>query len=118
MNLGKAKSYGYGCVSVQIKSAKKINYQKAYDLQSMLELTPFETINVQEAIDTYKKQASEWCEAENIDDEPHIRAFFDMKDSTKIPDEEDIRYMSVDASEYQTRTVPLPSINEVINKKK
>lgn len=118
MNLGKAKSYGYGCVSVQIKSAKKINYQKAYDLQSMLELTPFETINVQEAIDTYKKQASEWCEAENIDDEPHIRAFFDMKDSTKIPDEEDIRYMSVDASEYQTRTVPLPSINEVIKKKK
>lgn len=121
MNLGKAKSYGYGCVSVQIKSAKKINYQKAYDLQSMLELTPFETISVQEAIDTYKKQASEWCKAESIEDEPHIRAFFDMKDSTKIPGEEDIRYMSVDAGEYQKRTaahVPLPSIDEVIKKGK
>ena len=84
----------------------------------MLELTPFETINVQEAIDTYKKQASEWCKAESIEDEPHIRAFFDMKNSTKIPGEEDIRYMSVDAGEYQTRTVPLPSIDEVIKKKK
>ena len=56
--------------------------------------------------------------AESIEDEPHIRVFFDMKDSTKIPDEEDIRYMSVDADEYQTRKVPLPSIDEVIKKKK
>ena len=121
MNLGKAKSYGYGCVSVQIKSAKKINYQKAYDLQSMLELTPLETISVQEAKDTYKKQASEWCKAESIEDEPHIRAFFDMKDSTKIPGEEDIRYMSVDAGEYQKRLTalaPLPSIDDVIKRRK
>ena len=118
MNIGKAKSFGYGCVSVQIKNAKRINYQKAYDLQSMLELTPFEKINIQETIDAYKKLTSEWCKAESIDEEPHIRTFFAMKDSTKIPNERDVRYMSVDANEYQTRTVALPSVDEVIKKRR
>ena len=30
MNIGKAKAYGYGRVSVVIKSAKKIDLQKSY----------------------------------------------------------------------------------------
>lgn len=117
MNIGKAKSFGYGCVSVRITSAKRINYEKAYNIQSMLNLTPFEQLDVDQMIDCYKKIVAEWGEAEKS----HISDFFRMKDSTNIPNEEDIRYMSVDAGEYQKRTAayaPLPSIDEVIKKRK
>lgn len=113
-NIGKAKSFGYGCVSVQITSAKRINYEKAYNIQSMLNLTPFEQLDVDQMIDCYKKIVAEWGEVEKS----HISDFFKMKDSTKIPNEEDIRYMSIANSEYQSRKEPLPSIDEVIKKRK
>ena len=117
MNIGKAKSFGYGCVSVRIKSARKINYEKAYNIQSMLDLAPFDEINVEQAIDNYKAIVAGWGEMEKS----HISDFFKMKDSTKIPNEKDIRYMSVDAGEYQKRLTalaPLPSIDDVIKRTK
>lgn len=117
MNIGKAKSFGYGCVSVRIKSARKINYEKAYNIQSMLDLAPFDEINVEQAIDNYKAIVAGWGEMEKS----HISDFFKMKDSTKIPNEKDIRYMSVDDGEYQKRLnalAPLPSIDDVIKRRK
>ena len=117
MNIGKAKSFGYGCVSVRIKSARKINYEKAYNIQSMLDLAPFDEINVEQAIDNYKAIVAGWGEMEKS----HISDFFKMKDSTKIPNEKDIRYMSVDDGEYQKRLTalaPLPSIDDVIKRRK
>ena len=117
MNIGKAKSFGYGCVSVRIKSARKINYEKAYNIQSMLDLAPFDEINVEQAIDNYKAIVAGWGEMEKS----HISDFFKMKDSTKIPNEKDIRYMSVDDDEYQKRLnalAPLPSIDDVIKRRK
>ena len=48
-----------------------------------------------------------------------IRTFVNMKDSTKIPDAEDVRYMKIDKKEYSSnRKVPLPSVDDVLKNKK
>ena len=43
MNVGKAKSYGYGNIQLQIQKAVEVNLQKAYDL-SELNLDPYEPV--------------------------------------------------------------------------
>ena len=50
---------------------------------------------------------------------PNIQDFFSMKDSSKIPGNDQTRYMSIDNDEYQERVnnnIPLPTIKEVIEK--
>ncbi len=58
MNIGKAKAYGYGRVSVVIKSAKKIDLQKSYK-EGILDLDPFEDIDIDKEIAAPKLEAKE-----------------------------------------------------------
>lgn len=120
MNIGKAKAYGYGTVAVQITGARKISISKAYSLDGILNLKPYEDIDVDVAIDGYKTKMNQWLKTKgsssSIEELPSVKDFFRMKDSTKIPRDNDIRYMSIDRKEYKNRTKPLPSVEEVQKK--
>ncbi len=116
MNIGKAKPYGYGNISVKLTSVKKLNKRKAYSL-SALELDPFEEINVEELIQTYKNDMKEFL-GEPIDKLTSIKEFFTMKDYTKKPEPKKIEYMSIDDKDYQNRKIPLPSVMDVVDDKK
>lgn len=123
MNVGKAKSYGYGRISVAITEARKFDLQRAYQSDGILYLDPFDDIEIDQAIDNYKKGINQYLGKKTIDELPHIRDFFDMKDSGKIPNDSDTRYMKIknenNKNEYQSRiTKPLPTVEKVINSDK
>lgn len=117
MNVGKAKAFGYGNISVKITDAKKLNLMKAYCSDGLLDLEPFEPIAVDEAITKYKEEMNRFLKDKSIDELPHIKEFFMMKDSKSIPDEKTIRYMSIEKKEYQSRKGVLPSVESVVKKK-
>lgn len=112
MNIGKAKPYGYGSISVKLTSVKKLDKQKAYSLEC-LNLDPFTDINVEEMIQVYKEHMNQFLGNE-IDEYPRIKEFFDMKNHNKMPDGSAIKYMSIDNKDYQNRKKPLPSVRETI----
>lgn len=113
MNIGKAKPYGYGSISVKLTSVKKLDKQKAYSLER-LELDPLTDIDVAEMIRVYKERMNQFLGKDKIDEFPGIKDFFDMKDHNKVPENSTIKYMSIDNREYQNRKNPLPSIKETI----
>ncbi len=115
MNVGKAKAYGYGRISVEIKAAKKLDMQRAYQSDDMLCLDPFCPIKIDETIEAYKKEINRYLGGKTIDALPHIRDFFMMKDSRKIPEDSRTRYMSIDAGEYQSRRDALPTVSAIVD---
>lgn len=115
MNVGKAKAYGYGRISVEIKEAKKLDMQRAYQSDDMLCLDPFCPIKIDETIEAYKKEINRCLGGKTIDALPHIRDFFMMKDSRKIPEDSRTRYMSIDAEEYQSRRDALPTVSAIVD---
>lgn len=119
MNVGKAKSFGYGNISIDILEAQNMNMERAYNMQGFLDLEPFEKTNVAEMIKHYKDTAEKFLNGRKIDNLPHIQDFFKMKDSKVIPKSDKIRYMEIGKKEYQSRInrkAVLPSIDETIGK--
>lgn len=117
MNIGKAKPFGYGNITMKITSVKKLDKDKAYASESF-ELDPFVDVNVEETIQIYKDYIKqEHLGGKEIDQLPSIQNFLLMKNPEIMPDEAAIRYMSIDRKEYQNRKQPLPFIKETICKK-
>lgn len=112
MNVGKGKPYGYGAVSVKIESVKRFNLSKAYGLDMNLSLNPFNEIDVVNTITYYKNFINGFIRNKTIDQLPIIKAFFDMKDKTKIPHKEKTEY--TDLSKYVNRKYGLPEIDKII----
>ncbi|MDO4340916.1 MAG: TIGR03986 family CRISPR-associated RAMP protein [Eubacteriales bacterium] len=102
VNIGKAKAYGYGRCSISDVSLQILNHKKAYGLSAALDLSPFDKADVNEYINTYQKAMSEKLHRDITATEP-VKTFFMMKDATIMPDADRIRYMSIDAKEYQKR---------------
>lgn len=117
MNIGKAKAYGYGNISVAVTDAKKIDMEEAYLLTNMLSLSPFKKLDTDALILFYKKFIAEKLQLGSVEKSPRIQGFLTMRDSEQIPAETTIRYMSIDKREYQNRQRPLPEIREVVCKK-
>lgn len=111
MNIGKAKSYGFGAVSVSDIIVKTVNLKKAYSLDVPLSVNPFEVQDIDALVEEYKQEASSklgrW-----IDDLQPIKDFFIMKDSTCIPNKKQLQYMEL--KNYQSRKKPLPEIQQVV----
>ena len=66
-------------------------------------------------IQDFKEEMKRWLKKE-IEEMPNIQDFFSMKDSSKIPGNDQTRYMSIDG-EYQERVnknYPLPTVKQVI----
>ena len=120
MNIGMAKAWGYGAVKVQIISAKCVDVDKAYDTtQLSLGVLQTESLNIDEYIEYYKKHFEETNHIK-LDAQESVKDFLLMKDSNRIPDYKNIRYMSLekDKKEYQSRKKPLPTVQEVLELKK
>ena len=67
----------------------------------------------------YKDTVNAILGSGSIDDMPHIREFFAMKDSALIPDNERTRYMTLDDYKEQMQKrnqIMLPSVAEVVKK--
>lgn len=117
MNIGKAKSYGYGAISVNSMQVRKIDKQKAYLLSETLDLDPFISVAAEDLIVGYKDHIAKKIGLESVEKSPRIQSFLDMKDSRKIPAENIIKYMSIDNDDYKNRNRPLPEIQEVLDPK-
>lgn len=113
MNVGKAKAYGYGRISLEITETVKVDMKRAYQSDTELCLNPFTKVDVDRAIEHYKTEINQYL-GKPIDQLPHIRDFFLMKDAGRIPDDKQTRYMKIDAREYQSRTEALPAVKFVI----
>lgn len=131
MNLGKGKAYGYGAVKLTLRSAQSLDSKKAYGLSLTgsdasdagekaafaLFSDPYKDIPVEELINTYKLHIRKHIGNRDIMTLSLIRDFFAMKDSTRIPDSEATRYMTLEQFQDQTRAkAPLPTPLEVIKK--
>lgn len=113
MNVGKAKAYGYGRISLEITETVKVDMKRAYQSDTELCLNPFTKVDVDRVIEHYKTEINQYL-GKPIDQLPHIRDFFLMKDAGRIPDDKQTRYMKIDAREYQSRTEALPAVKFVI----
>lgn len=112
MNMGKAKAYGFGAVSVKELAVSCRNNTKAYDLNGLLDLSPFESFDVDELIQAYKDEMNARIPNGNIDSISHIRIFFKMKNPDHMPEEKKIRYMSF--PDYKYRQKELLQVKEVL----
>ncbi len=98
MNVGKAKSYGYGQIRLDILEAREMELSRAYGTDT-LALEPFRPVEVEDSIRFYKDTVNAFLGTRRVDEMPHIKEFFAMKDASMIPDNADIRYM--DLKQYQ-----------------
>lgn len=114
MNVGKAKAFGYGVISVSDIKVRTVNIEKAYSCNLDFELNPMEDADLTELIESYKDSVNSKLCGKKIDELLSIREFFAMKDITKIPDNKDIRYMKLE--EYNNRKKPLKTVLETIKK--
>lgn len=115
MNIGKGKPYGYGAVKVTELSAKTINNKSAYDLEDSISFNPFENVDIDEYIESYKNNTI--IGGTKVSQLPSVQTFMLMKNYDNLPEEKEIRYMSVDAGEYQSRREALKSVEEVLKEK-
>lgn len=119
-NIGKAKPYGYGRIAVRLTGLKLLDYQAMYQSDSLC-LNPYRD-SVSRA-DDYVKAAKDDMTAflgHDVMSDPRIKHFLMMKDTTRIPDSQRTKYMSIDAKEYQNRLrdlVKLPTVEDVIEGK-
>jgi CRISPR-associated protein (TIGR03986 family) len=120
MNVGKGKAYGYGNVEVELGEIRCVDTKRAYVPENGISLTPFLTPDAEEYITCYKDSVKAFLGGKNIEELPSVWEFFAMKDATRKPDPDKIRYMKIDKPEreYQNRKKPLPTIRQTISQNK
>lgn len=117
-NIGKAKAYGYGRISVKVTGLKILKYDEMYQ-SAVLSLNPYDSDSPDAYIESAKKAMTTFLGHEVMED-ARIKHFFMMKDATRILDNDQTRYMSIEKKEYQKRvhdSVMLPSVKDFSNKK-
>lgn len=119
MNVGKAKSYGYGRIKVSDVACNVINLEKAYKNSDMTSfMNPYQSVDINETIAYYKKQMKEQSKTD-IDNLKSTKEFFAMKNGNNLPDKKDRQYMSLEHYRAKNRKGrALPTVNQVLEKKK
>ncbi len=117
MNVGKAKSYGYGRIKVSNVTCNIMDLEKAYNASDMIYfMNPFQSVDIDETIAYYKKRLKEQGKID-IDRLKSVKEFFAMKNCNNLPDKKDRHYMAL--KDYRNRKGrALPTVEEVLNKKK
>lgn len=111
-NIGKGKPYGLGRIKVNITSLKTFDNSRMYSTDSFC-FDPVKTHTAEE-ISEYKNKFEKILDAsdENVNvkgkNKKKNADFRVMKDTTKLPPVEKIRYMDIGNKEYQNREAPLP----------
>lgn len=123
MNIGKAKSYGFGVIAVSDIKVKVVDLEKAYSLDMPLSLNPFIEKDVDTLIDRYKAAINEKLDGKTIDQMEHIQDFFAIRNYEHLPKSSAIHFMSINngsKNDYQIRQnnrTPLATIKEVLSGK-
>lgn len=123
MNMGKGKAFGYGVIEVSDIKVDIFDTSKAYDLSQMIDFSPMKEMKLEEYITSYKTEINSRIKEGDIDKLESIQTFFKMHNAKLIPDNDNIRYMTIDKPkcEYQNRVrdkKALPFVNEVISSNK
>ena len=105
MNIGKAKAFGYGRISMRITGAVCQDLEKSYDL-SQLELAPWKELDTDRLVSLYKDKMREYL-GHRPEQEESIKVLLMMKDPLAKPSDDRTRFMSIDNREYQNRKDPL-----------
>lgn len=114
-NIGKGKPYGYGRVKLRLTGLDMLDQERLYNSSGFC-LDPY--VSRVDEKDRYIHLAKEEVIrflGKEILDEKRLKEFFIMKDSNKIPDRRNTRYMKL--SEYQGRVsnrISLPEVGEVV----
>lgn len=116
MNIGKAKSYGYGAIKLTLGKIRILNWENAYSLDA-LSMAPWDDdVDVDKYVEDFKRALYSDTDG-RYREPPHIKDFFAMKDSSRMPNPADIRFMSIDAGEYRNRKA-LPTVQDMMKNKK
>lgn len=116
-NIGKGKPYGYGRISISLKDLNILNPDALYNSDSLC-LNPYE-----DQKDRYyryigkAKQSMTKFLGDDVMRYTPIYNFLRMKSAREFPDEDRIRYMSIQNHEYQNRWKMLPTIEDILDKK-
>ncbi len=115
MNIGMGKPYGFGHIEISGIQAKLVDYEKAYSFDN-LELNPYTDITseIGTYVDEYKKTE---INGKAISESESVKDFLKMKNTKRLPEEDNIKYMNLDDGDYKNRVknvIPLGTIDEVI----
>ncbi|WP_031556057.1 TIGR03986 family type III CRISPR-associated RAMP protein [Oribacterium sp. FC2011] len=114
MNIGKAKSYGFGTIQIKDIQLRCFEKTKGYDLNDF-DLNPFANKDADDYINKYKKFLNGKLKT-TWDNNPSIKALLSMKNSTKIPSNEKVSYMSLEEFRKQKNNkATLPKIDDIIS---
>ena len=105
MNIGKAKAFGYGRISMEITKAVCQDLVKSYGL-SRFDLAPWQDLDTNRLVSLYKDKLEKYL-GHRPEREESIKVLFLMKNPLAKPDDDEIRFMSIDNGDYQNRTEPL-----------
>lgn len=132
MNVGKAKSFGYGNIQLIVDGVQVLDPDKAYDLTSFC-LEPYKKADMEELIQTYKDFMNDLLKntdkkqlkGKKLEDLESIRTFFAMKNPEIKPAHGTVRFMEIEhmgpdgrkVNEYQNRRTPLKTVKEILGNK-
>ncbi len=116
-NIGKGKPYGFGRVEISLKQLKVLDTDAMYASEALC-LEPYRDWkeHCEEYVEKAKKDMTRFLGKDVMSVGP-IKAFFSMKDKTRMPREDRIQYMPL--SEYQERVnkkIRLDTVEEVLEK--
>lgn len=124
LNIGKAKSYGYGRISISEPVVSLYDFKKmyVYDKNKSNVLLSGKDIwkdgfRAADYINLYKTELKNRLGIESeqdIEKQPGIKEFLTMKNVCSLPDPDNIRYMEINKKEYQNRTQALPTVEDVL----
>ncbi len=119
-NIGMGKPFGFGKIRFTDIKLRMYDYTKMYETDTLsLNVLEKEYRGADAYIQEYKSRIEKFLggSAENrrLEKNSSITAFLRMK--SELPNIEVIRYMDIDKREYQSRNIPLPSIDYVLGAK-
>lgn len=124
-NIGVGKPYGFGRIKLSINELEILDFEKLYSTKEALffENEKIEKNKIYEYIAEFKSYIDRKYENSlngnekfNIDEQDHIKEFMNIK--SNIVNSENVRYMSIDKREYQSRIKSLPTINQFLKSTK
>lgn len=116
-NIGHGKAYGYGRIGISQIEIHVYDFSKMYGDALTLDIYRETNLQAEECIREFWEELADKLqisEPEAVRKQNSIRQFLAMKDTVRMPEEKQIRYMSIDDKEYQNREYALGTVENVL----
>lgn len=116
-NIGHGKAYGYGRIGISQIEIHVYDFSKMYGDALTLNIYRETNLQTEECIQEFWKELAgrlQISEPEEVQKQDSIRQFLEMKDTVRMPEEKQIRYMNIGAREYQNREYALGTVENVL----